>query len=279
MNTIGIIQGRLTLPHTGELQCFPADHWQKEFELAENCGFHAIELIFEKQKNTGNPLWTSKGIDELKRLSDKHHIIIPSVCADYFMSNPLTVSRLERNSDTLVVLSFLLKQCEALNVKSLVIPFFESGEITSETHIKYLVQNLVAIQKEIECANVKIVLETSLPGKAMKSLMERLENVPSGICYDTGNTTAFGHQVGSDIQLLSSYIVHVHIKDRQKNGGPNVFLGTGGTDFKDAFRALRTIGYDGPMILETVRGNDPIATAKQHLQFVQDGIKRQAGVA
>jgi len=53
---IGILQGRLTQPWNGELQCFPRDRWEGEFVLARSCGFNAIELIAEASHNPANPI-------------------------------------------------------------------------------------------------------------------------------------------------------------------------------------------------------------------------------
>ena len=41
--SVGVTQGRLSLPVENNLQAFPAETWSKEFKLAKNCGFSFIE--------------------------------------------------------------------------------------------------------------------------------------------------------------------------------------------------------------------------------------------
>ena len=54
---LGICQGRLTLPPNNELQWFPQEKWEKEFEIAKSIGLNYIELLAEREHNPKNPIW------------------------------------------------------------------------------------------------------------------------------------------------------------------------------------------------------------------------------
>jgi len=60
----------------------------------------------------------------------------------------------------------------------------------------------------------------------------------------------------------------VHLKDKTSDG-ENVFLGTGLVNFKKVFQALNSINYDGPYVFETVRGSDPVNTARFNVRFAK----------
>ena len=77
-----------------------------------------------------------------------------------------------------------------------------------------------------------------------------------------------GINLANDIKRLAKRIAHVHIKDKDWHGN-NVLLGTGEVNFKEVCQAFVDIGYDGTMTFETVRGKDPIRTAKYNLDFIK----------
>jgi len=85
--------------------------------------------------------------------------------------------------------------------------------------------------------------------------------------YDTGNRAYFGYDP-AEILELGGLIRHVHIKDKEP-GGKNVMLGTGKVDFKSVFANLDAVGYDGPLILETCRGEEDVQAGRDNLAFVK----------
>ena len=109
------------------------------------------------------------------------------------------------------------------------------------------------------------------PAEDQYSFIKRLGRAPLGIYYDLGNATSQGYNPAEEIRVFGDLLVGLHIKDR-KVGGGSVFLGEGDTDFVGSFRALKEIGYRGPMILETPRGSDPVITARKHLSFVRQAM-------
>ncbi len=88
------------------------------------------------------------------------------------------------------------------------------------------------------------------------------------IAYDTGNRAWAGFNNRNDILTFNEKISHVHIKDKNESGA-NVFLGTGLVDFHEVASALKFIGYDGTMTFESVRGRDPVKTAKHNIEFIK----------
>ena len=87
-NEIGIMQGRLSPRIDGKIQAYPASTWQKEFEIAQEIGYAAIEWIVEKPVAT-NALMTDSGKAEIKKVIASTGVRIDYVCADIFMQQPL----------------------------------------------------------------------------------------------------------------------------------------------------------------------------------------------
>lgn len=252
---IGILQGRLTPPWNGKLQCFPRGAWDREFELAQRCGFSALELFVETEFNPENPVWSEAGRARIRSLASEHRLATPTLCADSFMTTTFEREPAEAAA--------LLERMIGFGFRRIVLPFFEKAEIRDPERV---VRALGGVDRK----GVDLAVETTLTADRLVPLLETL---PATVCYDLGNTTALGHDVPGDIRKLGRLITHVHIKDKRRSDGKNVLLGTGDTDFPGAFSALRDIGYRGDFTLETDRGPDPVATAKRHLAFVEDLLR------
>lgn len=261
-NLYGVVQGRLIQSPPGELQWFPQDYWESEFFLASSLGFSYIELIAEEQHNEANPIWSNSGISKIKSLVKRNKLMLPTLCNDYIIPNSL------RDSQEVVEQT---KQCidqgEKLGVSKLVLPLFKESEITANNYEGY-VDVLRDLAIYAESKNILICLETILTADELLKLFKEILNDNVKCVFDTGNRIAFNHDIYSDIEKLSDYIAHVHIKDKNANN-ENVILGTGLVDFNRVLESLNKINYSGLYTFETTRGSDPILTAKLHKHMIE----------
>ena len=72
----------------------------------------------------------------------------------------------------------------------------------------------------------------------------------------------------NDLVLLYKYIEHIHIKDKNLKK-QNVKLNTGLVDFNKIFQILKKNKYKKNFTFETTRGDNPIKTAKNNLEFLK----------
>src|SRR5215472_11442558 len=89
MTKFGIMQGRLSPPEGDRFQCFPREHWEKEFTHAAQVPLDYIEWIYDDYGYDVNPLRTVIGHDHQRKVIESSGVGIRSVCADYFMDYPL----------------------------------------------------------------------------------------------------------------------------------------------------------------------------------------------
>jgi sugar phosphate isomerase/epimerase len=256
----GMVQGRLTQSPPGCLQWFPQEKWEKEFKIASNIGIDYIELIAEVQHNPNNPIWTDSGNESIKQLVEDNNLSLHALCNDYIVENSfLNKDVVQQNID-------LLEQGGKLGIMKYVMPFFDSSELSMDNMQEY-VKPLKKVA-EVACnKGIIVCLETILTGDELVKLLD-LINMPNvKVVFDTGNRVAIGHDLAGDIRLLRDAIAHVHIKDKNIEN-VNVLLGTGLVNFEDIFYALNDINYSGPYTFETVRGSDPISTAKYNMNVV-----------
>lgn len=264
-NFIGIIQGRLTASG-GRLQAFPRGRWKEEFGVARDVGFDGIELIVERPSDPENPIWTDDGIAGLIAAMKETGVRALSLCDDRIMEAALLRAGQEAEA-FFATLADLVRRMARIGATRIVLPFLERASLKADRAAflaaRGWLEKLVPIAEE---AGVALMLENDLPTGMLKELVAATGG-KAGVCYDTGNRAFFGYDP-AEILELGDLVRHVHIKDKEP-GGKNVMLGTGKVDFKAVFANLDAIGYDGPLILETCRGEEEVEAGKRNLAFLK----------
>ena len=260
LRPFGIVQGRLSVPPSPQLQWFPQNCWQDEFTVAQQIGIQFIELLAERQFNPSNPLWSHRGRDEIKSVSKQAGRLLYSSCLDYIIDHAVLD---DSAGETQSNLEMFLEASSDLGCKVIILPLLEKSDLNSRTE-DLMVPLVRRIAHQASNLNISICIESLMEGLHLKSFLENV-NEPNVKCvYDTGNRVGLGIDVASEIRILADYIGHVHIKDKNVSG-QNVLLGTGLVNFSEVFEALQEIAYDGPLVFETTRGRDPVATALYHM--------------
>ena len=256
MNSIGILQERLGLSLNAE------------FAVAQEIGFTCVELLVREGDVNRHPIWSDKGIKHLKVLSSRYQVGIPSVCADHFKLGELNSPDRDTRRRGVDVLCHLVEQSAQLGIERILIPFFDAAEIKSERDKAFVIESLMECLPQAQRYGLHLSLETMLPAKETLELVHRFDHPSLKVYYDIGNAAALGFDIRDELQQLGPWISGVHLKDR-KYLGSNVPMGTGDVDFVVGFQALRAIPYQGPFILETTMGDNPLEYARRHLAFVR----------
>lgn len=262
---IGVLQGRLTTAPAGVLQAFPTGKWEEEFVQAREIGLSYIELLAERDHNTENGIWSDEGINALSLLAANTQVQPRVLCIDYVMSHALD------EPATVEYVLGLIERSARVGVKVIVLPLFEESELEHADWTQY-VNPLRICADAARLQGITLCLETSLSAGRLQMFLGLVGRSDLRVCYDTGNTTALGHDCAADICKLDALVGHVHIKDKNA-AGENTLLGTGLTDFAAIFNALREIGYTGALTLETTRGDNPLQTARSHLSFIKSQLE------
>jgi len=271
MSGVGIMQGRLSPPISGRLQSFPWSTWEAEFREAQRCGFDSIEWLFEAESYEHNPIWTAAGREQINKIVSATGVRVRSLCAGYFMTHPFFRVPDENRKRSETILEDLIPRAAATGLSVILLPALELSELRTEEERALLYKSLRRPLRLAAEHGIKIGIECELPAAEYRALIEGQEHPALAAYYDTGNAAAKGYDVADDILALRGLLCGVHIKDRRR-GGPNIPLGQGDVDFARAFAALDAAAYAGPLILETTRGDDPVAFARYHLRFVSERL-------
>jgi len=251
LNSIGIMQGRLTPSNGRGIQFFPFDSWEKEFQLAESIGLDEIEFIFDYDKYQDNPLWSESGLDRINNLIRTHEMKINHICADFFMVKPFWESK----DQNINILKKLIQSAVKINAHNIEIPLVDNSSIKTKSQRKILIDSLNECLADIEKNKITLSLETDLNAQDFLFLLEDFNHPFIRANYDSGNSSGLGYDHTQELKTFGSFIENVHIKDRILNGS-TVELGTGSADFNKVFKGLKEIGYNGSLIMQVVRGSD-----------------------
>jgi hexulose-6-phosphate isomerase len=267
---IGIMQGRLSPRIDGKIQAYPAKTWQKEFEIAQEIGYAAIEWIVEKPLEV-NALMSKSGMQEIKEIILKTGVRIDFICADIFMQQPLIRMSQEIREENKEHLKNILVSAKEVGAIGVEIPFVDASSIKSESEINELIscmQEAFELAKEI---GMKISLETDLNPTSFKELLDRINLNHVQANYDIGNSASLGFDPIEEINAIGKRILNVHVKDR-KFGSTTVPLGTGDADIKLSLSRLSEINYLGGITMQAARGSDDIEVAKSQLKYTLEII-------
>jgi hexulose-6-phosphate isomerase len=270
-NEIGIMQGRLSPRIDGKIQAYPANTWQKEFEIAQEIGYAAIEWIVENPVET-NALMTTSGKTEIKKVIDSTGVRIDYVCADIFMQQPLVRMTEEIKSQNKEYLFEILKNAKKVGAIGVEIPFVDHSSIKSETEKQEFIDVMQGAFKLAKDLDMKISLETDLPPISFKELLEDIGLDYIQANYDIGNSASLGFDPNTELEAYGNKILNVHVKDRLL-GGTTVPLGTGSADIQGVFQKLNEIGYTGGITMQGARGENDIDIAKEQLSYTLEIIE------
>lgn len=94
-----------------------------------------------------------------------------------------------------------------------------------------------------------------------------------GVNLDIGHFFAAGYDPVAYIEAHHDRITNLHLKDRNKDGGPNVPWGQGETPIKQVLQLLKEKKYDIPANIEyEYRGEDTVAEVKKCFQYCKDAL-------
>ena len=270
-NEIGIMQGRLSPRIEGKIQAYPASTWQKEFEIAKEIGYAAIEWIVEKPVET-NALMTNSGKAEIKNVIASTGVRIDYVCADIFMQQPLVRMTEQTKSQNKEYLLSILKNAKEVGAIGVEIPFVDNSSIKNDKEKQEFINAMQDAFKLAKDLDIKISLETDLSPIAFKELLEQIDLDFIQANYDIGNSASLGFDPKEELDAYGQRILNVHVKDR-KLGGTTVPLGTGSADIQGVFQKLNEFGYAGGITMQAARGENDIDIAKEQLSYTLEIIE------
>jgi len=164
----------------------------------------------------------------------------------------------ERRRAALERLRWQIDCAAALGATKIIGPMFQvlgqfSGGAPTEEELERVAEVLAAAAPEAGRAGITLVIEpvnrfechlcSTLASAA--GLARRVDHPALGVMIDTFHANIEEKDTAVAIRTAGDHLVHVHVSESDR-GTP----GSGQVDFPAVFGALRTIGYDGDLVVE-----------------------------
>lgn len=241
--------------------------------MASSAGADGVEVQYTRANK--KLLRQADHARELNELAAKHQLEIPSLCLAYLCDKATLVGTPKDIAAAQKSICHALRLAGKVGAAMVVVPFFANNAINVEDELARATDALMELVDEAENASVTIAVESTLNFDQQCFLLTSLgETDDTRIYCDTGNALARKLDPAGGIRQLGiNRIAQIHYKDvRLTEGSPPDFdlpLGGGEVDFRAVTEALRAIGYDKWIVLETPPGDDPAASAAANLAFVR----------
>ena len=272
-NNIGVMQGRLLPKYKGRYQAHPLGYWQKEFSIANSFSLSHIEFIFDYNDYLLNPLMSENGLKEILDLSNKYNVKVKSVCADFFMELPIHSDDDVSAQKSVKVLKKIISACGILNISDIVLPCVDQSSLKTNKQKLNLAKRLESVYDQLEKHNINIALETDLSPKDFSELLKSFSHDKITVNYDTGNSASLGYNPIEEFEYYGDKISDIHIKDRLLNGG-SVILGEGSTNFEECFNLMKSIEFNGPLIMQVYRDDEGLDVFERQLNWLKENFNK-----
>ena len=136
------MQGRLSPQVDGKIQAFPFSCWQDEFASAERNGFSLMEWTLDQDNLYANPLLTTAGQNEIRKLCKSHGLMISSLTGDCFMQSPFWKAQGAQRDSLVQDLRAVASACHAAGIGMIVVPLVDNGRIENREQEDVLVEAL-----------------------------------------------------------------------------------------------------------------------------------------
>ena len=193
LNRVGFLQGRLSPQVDGRIQAFPGSRWwRREFVLADKADFRIMEWTLDHEKLLENPLMSSSGRQEIRRLSEMFHVTVPSLTGDCFMQAPFWKASGQRRHELEGVFLSVLNACHAAGIKTVVVPLVDQGSLANKAEEDMLIQFLRGRVEDLRRLGLCVAFESDLKPIELAAFIDRFPRDSFGINYDIGNSASLG---------------------------------------------------------------------------------------
>ena len=230
-------------------------------------GYDAVD---QDLADTGAPCYRSDGAMKehclrIRRAAEETGLEIAQVHGPWTTDDKTP----ENRARTLIHMLRAVYGCHVMGSRYLIIhpqmPYGWGREEDPEFAYRLTVDLMKALMPDCEKYGVTICLENMPFRKHRISTMDRIVEVlrmvnhpMAGICFDTGHSLMFGHDLGDMARMAAPYLkcLHVHDNDGERDAHQLPYYEGGQGNWDNFVTALAEIGYNGVLNLECM-GNIP----------------------
>jgi sugar phosphate isomerase/epimerase len=243
-----------------------------DLDQAKRAGLEGVEIsvgVAADQLRIADPAVRQEYKDKMKETG----LVISSFMMGLLNSNPLV-----SDPRAPAWLSQSIDAAKDLGAKVILVAFFSKGDLREGGQLKKAdvdaaVERIKAAAPRAKAAGVILALENTLSAEQNAEILQRIGSDAVRIYYDVGNSTSNGYDVPAEIRFLRERIAQFHFKDFKDSSGEGKvqsYLGEGKVPFPPIAAAIREIGYQGWIVMETSSpSKDRVADAQRNATYIR----------
>ncbi len=267
----------------GVMQNVLGEGLETVFTTAAGLGFDGVELDWRNPEdvNEGGVFAPSRRVG-IRERAQAAGVEIASLCAGWGNRGGLADPDESVQQTALTALRAGIQLAADLGARVILVPFFGKGEIRGSEAEQRLVQHLRALASEAAARGVRLGVESTLPAAQVRTLLERVNSPIVGSYWDMANAMWLRYDPMEEVRTLGTLIAQVHAKEFKGTPTPDSSriydglnaapFGEGMVPIKEVLSALREVGYDGYVVLETGAFGDLLQSAQAALKVLCDAV-------
>ena len=238
--------------------------WTELFEEAARLGFDGAELDLKAETYRESEVWSAEGRRALVERSKQAGVELASVC---MASVAGLMTAAETHEAGVKAVADLRGYCDELGAGVILFPMVKQEGQGEEEAVRLWREGLKAALEQSAGSRTKVGMESvGRIGRSADQALAMIEAVGSpdlGVYYDVGNADYQSFDAIAQIKELGKHILQIHVKEIGAE------MGEGKLDFPAIFAAIKGVGFDGYLVLETEAEDDPAGNAARNLAFVR----------
>ncbi len=250
------------------------DDVEDAFRVASEIGFDGIEIPFNALDYETELIFSREGVRRLLRLAERYGVEMPSCIAGRYNRRGFPDDDPQVREEAAGLMLHLIDMCAEAGIGRILTAFFGDQEIVTDEQVERVVEGVGRCAPRAESRGVTLALEGTVRAEMWLDIIARSGSEAIGGYYDVGNAVWLGYDGAAELRTLSAAgaLSQIHVKDMTV-GKQNVPPGEGDVDWNAVGAAVREIGWDDYLVLETPSTDDPREDYARYLEFLRGKIE------
>lgn len=231
--------------------------WEEKFRAAKKAGFDYMEIsVDESDERLARLDWTDEEIENLRSIMRSEGITFPTMCLSGHRRYPFGSKDLKTREKAMEIMEKAICLSVKLGVRCIQLATYDvyyedSDEETKRMFLEGMKES-AAMAARAGVILAMEIMDTEFAGTIVRA-MHYLKEIPSPyfkIYPDIGNLSNFSNDVEGELELGLSETAAIHIKETKPGVFKEVPFGEGEVRFKDIFRKLKELNYQGMFLIE-----------------------------
>lgn len=196
---------------------------------------------------------------QIESIARRSGVAVSGMHLGYLTQAPFLVGEQGHREEGIRIMRRALEVAGQIGAPVVTVPLYGANSVRSQKHREAVVACLRRIAEEARKAGTVVAVEGPLGYEQVHDLLSSVDQPQIVFCYDTGEAAVARHDSVRMIRnLRAGRIGQVHFRDVNLSVQPpdfSVRLGHGDVRFDAVMFALRSVMYDGWIVLETPPGD------------------------